>query len=129
MRHRLHCCYASPALALLGSWPHVRAHPRTLRALPLRNPQVRRPLSSPKSRIRCTPYTGSIHSNGLVKNAGCNVVFYSDASTYAHIDAGCSRQEYLHGIAFTHIGKSEQEAIFEHVRQRNPLIFAPETAA
>jgi len=35
-----------------------------------------------------TSYAGAINSNGLVKNAGCNVVFYSDASTYAYIDAG-----------------------------------------
>ena len=40
-----------------------------------------------------------------------------------------SRQEYVHGIAFTHIGKSEQESIIEYVRQSHAMSVPPGTSA
>ncbi len=94
--------------------------PRAGRAIDLSGGGIR--ISGPAHLVKDTPIV-----LGFSLPRGSVEVLARGKAVMSFFDG--SRQEYVHGIAFTHIGKVEQGAIIEHVHQTQPLIIRPETAA
>ena len=94
--------------------------PRAGRAIDLSGGGIR--ISGPANLAKGTPIVlrfSLLETGTEVVARGTAVMSFFDGS----------RQEYVHGIAFTHIGTAEQKAIIEHVHQTNPLVVPPGTVA